>query len=641
MKQFFRRLIANVAEPTVSASIDTLDADPKVILEQGHALEDAGDFQGALRIYDQALDLAPRSPSVHLNRGNALKLFGRLEDASEAFSVSITLNPEFAAGHMNLGNLQLEKAEASNAESSYRKALGIRSQWPEAHFGLGCALQRLGKVQEAEEEFKTVVELKPEHASATVSLARIWVAQRHTVKALSILHSFLAIDPRNPTVNIAVAEIARSIGDSERAVVAYRNALETDANNRRLFSSYLFALNFLPEIGNAEILEEHVRYANCFATEAKSVWPRARFESGKKLRIGYVSPDFRRHSVSCFFEPLLTHHDRNEFEVYCYFNSVDRDHITERFEALSDGWCDIAQMDDSAVAARILGDEIDILVDLSGHTTGDRLGVFARRPAPVQFTWLGYLCTTGLQAMDYRICDRFTDPVDEAENWQVETPARLPDSQWCYQPQVTIPPSSTLPRLENGYWTFGSFNQATKLNPAVIEAWGVALAAIPESRLRIYGVTNELHAARIAQAMAEHGIGVDRLEIVGRIDVDAYFNAYRDVDIALDTFPYNGATTTCDALIMGVPVASVSGERPINRGGLSLLNAVGLGDWVVASAQNLGAMLQSQLDDPSRIAELRSMLPTKMRNSSLMDGARFSREVEALYLEAWRKKCGI
>lgn len=639
MKAFLRRLIANVAPPTSMSADGSENTDPNEIIIQGHALEDAGDVAGALKVYRQAVSVAPESPKAQLNLGNALKLLGRFDEARAAFEASIELNPEYAEGYMNLGSLHLEQESFSKAESSYRKALGFRPDWLELNFAMGSALRGLERLPEAREVFESVLLLNPRHGKAAASLAGLLASQGETKDALSVLRKALEVDHGNLHVNMALAEIAKTIGDSELVVDAYRAALHADPGNRALFSAYLFALNFLPKIGNDEILSEHKDYAARFAVDSSQDWPAIRLDPRKKLRVGYVSSDFRRHSVSCFFEPLLTYHDRATFEVVCYYNHATRDAITERFESLSDAWCDIVGMSDKAVDGRIRDDEIDILVDLNGHTTGNRLGVFAKMPAPIQFTWLGYLCTTGLEAMDYRLCDRHTDHIDIAELWQVEKPARLPDSQWCYQPQVTIPDVSALPRIHNGYWTFGSFNQASKLNSIVVDAWGSALAAIPNSRIRIFGVADSLHEERIRQGMAQHGIGDDRLDIVGRIDIDSYFNAYRDVDIALDTFPYNGATTTCDALIMGVPVATVAGDRPITRGGLSLLSSLGLNEWVADSVEALGAMLQRQVRDPEFVAKLRSSLPERMRTSVLMDGERFSKGIEAIYRNAWQKKC--
>jgi predicted O-linked N-acetylglucosamine transferase (SPINDLY family) len=355
------------------------------------------------------------------------------------------------------------------------------------------------------------------------------------------------------------------------------------------------------------------------------------------LKIGYVSADFRGHPVSCFIESLLRHHDRHRFEVHCFYSFPVRDVITERLAALVEHWHEIAGLSDEDVARRVRDNGIDILVDLGGHTLHNRLGVFARRPAPVQMTWLGYLCTTGLRAIDYRLCDAYTDPPGEAESWQVETPLRLPHSQWCFQPQVDLPSVSALPWQRNGFWTFGSFNQESKLNVPALRTWAKVLLGIPGSRLRLVGVTCDLVEEMIRGVFAEHEVDASRIDIIGRLPIEQYFPAYAEVDIALDTFPYNGATTTCDALLMGVPVATVAGHRSIARGGVSLLTTMALTDWIAPSADALVDVIAAQVNDPQRLIALRQSLPDRMRASAVMDGAAFAQAVEARYEQVARQ----
>ena len=263
--------------------------------------------------------------------------------------------------------------------------------------------------------------------------------------------------------------------------------------------------------------------------------------------------------------------------------------------------------------------------------------MLAAKPAPVQFTWLGYLCTTGLSTIDYRLCDTHTDPVGVAERWQTETPERLPDSQWCYQPQVEIPGPSPLPMLRNGHCTFGSFNQESKLNAVALDAWADVMSAIPNSRLRVIGISCDVVEDRIRCCLEARGIGPERLDVLGRVPIDAYFQCYREVDIALDSFPYNGATTTCDALLMGVPVATVAGARAIARGGASILTTAGLQDWIADSPAALPDLLRSRVADTAGLVRLRANLPERTRSSPLMDAARFARNVEAIYEAAWKR----
>lgn len=611
------------------------------LIKKGNQLEDGGDAESALTNYEQALAIEPESWRAHLNAGNALRLLGRSEEAVVRYRRSLGLNPDFAGAHVNLGNVLISTSEFALATESYRTAVRLRSDWPEAWFGLGCALERVPLPDQAAEAYMKALELDPAHAKVAANLAGLLMSRGDAREARSIIAESLRLHPQNVPLLLVQADIEKQLGECDSAAAAYRSALDIDPDDLAVRSSYLFALNFLEDIGVDALLTEHRKYG---AILARGVMPAARpsrKRSDRPLKIGYVSPDFRRHSVSCFIEPLLKHHDRSAVDVHCYYNHDTRDEITERFATLADHWLDIAGLDDADVAQRIAEDGIDILIDLAGHTSGNRLGVFARRPAPIQFSWLGYLCTTGVEAIDFRLCDPRTDPPGRSEAWQTEKPARLPNAQWCYQPQVSPPQPGPLPRVANGYWTFGSFNQASKLNTRLLNTWARLLDAIPDSHLRFVGITHSLMEEKIRTIFADRGISADRLEIVGRIPIDAYFSHYREIDIALDSLPYNGATTTCDALLMGVPVATVAGDRSIARGGVSLLSVVGLTEWIAASRDDFVEMMRTRTQDPEKMANLRATLPATMRASALMDGARFARDLEGVFQAAWNERASV
>jgi len=398
-------------------------------------------------------------------------------------------------------------------------------------------------------------------------------------------------------------------------------------------------MQMLPQSDPAAVVAEHRRYGEQLGSRVQRLSLHNTPLPDRRLRVGIVSPDLRRHPVAVFVEPVLRHLDRGAFEVRCYYTHERRDEITELLSGLSDGWQDAARLDDAALAHQVQLDGIDVLFDLAGHTAGQRLGVFARKPAPLQFTWLGYLATTGLDAMDYRLCDSYTDPVGLSEAWQVEVPARMPDSQWCYSPLFEIPAPGPLPRLKNGYWTFGSTNQMAKLNRRCLAIWARVLAKVSDSRLRILGVGDPWLEQRLLREFTANGIAAERLEFVGRLPLQEYFNAYRGVDILLDSFPYNGGTTTCDALIMGVPVATFAGDRSIARGGVSLLSVVGLADWIAPDEDGLAGLLIRKTADTDGLAALRAALPARMRVSPLMDGPRYARNLETLLRDAWRRWC--
>ncbi|MBS0556598.1 MAG: tetratricopeptide repeat protein [Proteobacteria bacterium] len=606
---------------------------PDVLIATGNAHEDRGEFETAREIYQRAVALSPDSARAHLNLGNALSALGNAGAALDCYRHAIELQANLLPAHLNVGALMLRTGDLAAAEAAYRRALEVDRGSAPAWTGLGCALD--SHSDEAGDAFFKALEFSPGHAGTVSRLAQWLRARGRARDALTHVRGALVMNPHDVVLLRTQGEILASVGEYADACAAYRHVLETAPQDWNAWSNLLWALNFLPCMDAQQILAEHRRYGEAIDRSLQTAQDAPARRERRRLKIGYVSADFRRHSVSCFIEPLLRHHDREVFEVHCFYNFAGGDEVTQRLFDLTEHWHDIAGMDDVEVAQRIRNNGIDILVDLAGHTAHNRLGVFARKPAPMQITWLGYLCTTGLRTMDYRLCDSHTDPVGVAEAWQVETPLRVQGSQWCYQPQVELPPPSPLPRLSNGYWTFGSFNQESKLNEPVLRAWAALLQAVPASRLRVLGVTCDLVRERICSIFGECGVAQARIDIDGRLPIDAYLAAYRDVDVALDTFPYNGATTTCDALLMGVPVATVAGDRAIARGGVSLLSTAGLADWIAPTPDALAVMVQAHLDDAQRLAALRAELPRRMRESPLMNGAAFAKNVEAVFEQAW------
>jgi predicted O-linked N-acetylglucosamine transferase (SPINDLY family) len=433
-------------------------------------------------------------------------------------------------------------------------------------------------------------------------------------------------------------EILRQIGEAGRALDVGRELVKRFPSDLAVWNEYLFTMAFAPGLTGEQLLAEHRAFGARIEEALVPMDPPAARRTGSRLRVGYVSADFRRHPVYCFVLPLLSNHDRTDFEIFCYYNHPAKDEMTERLRDCSDHWRDVASVGDEELATLVRTDEIDILVDLSGHTAGNRLGVFARRPAQVQFTWLGYLGTTGLSRMDFRLCDRFTDPEGIAERWQSEVPVRLPDSQWCYEPPYELPPAGALPRLERGHWTFGSFNQIPKLSEPALIAWARVLLEFPDSRLIVLGVNDSGAKRRVLATLVGAGVHESRIDIRGRVPIEEYFRTYQEVDVALDTFPYNGGTTTCDALALGVPVAAVAGSYSVSRSAVSLLSAVGLQEWVANDVAGLPGLIRARLADPGALSALRQELPSRFRSSALMDAARFTKGVEDAFRVSWNRR---
>jgi predicted O-linked N-acetylglucosamine transferase (SPINDLY family) len=353
---------------------------------------------------------------------------------------------------------------------------------------------------------------------------------------------------------------------------------------------------------------------------------------GRRLRLGYLSPDFNHHAVAYFIEPVLAAHDRTRVEVFCYASVAVPDRFTDRLRGLAEHWRDIARLDDDAAAALIRADNLDLLIDLAGHSARHRLLVLARRPAPVQATWIGYPNTTGLDAIDYRITDAVSDPVGQTEAWHSEKLVRLPANFSCYRPDDDAPAVNNLPAAAAGAVTFGCFNQFAKVTPEVIALWARLLAKLPGSRLLLKsrGLGDPGVAARVQAAFAAAGVGPARLILNGdELSVADHLGLYHKVDIALDPFPYNGTTTTCEALWMGVPVVTLAGSTHVSRVGASLLTHAGLAGWIAATPDDYVARAVAAVRDLPALAALRRGLREQVRTSPLCDAVRFTRGFEA------------
>jgi protein O-GlcNAc transferase len=638
----FKRLLGvrlPAGEPTDPDSSNVLAADASI--RDGNAEEDAGRFGDAISHYERAIKLTPRYWRAHVNLGNAMRASGRMADAVRSYRHAVELDPEQPNSHYNLGNALIASSLHSEALMSYRRATELNPAWSEAWLGLGCALEPADQ-QAAITAYRAALDLDKSNGLAATRLSLLLDRQGLQSDARDVIAECLRHAPRDIKARITYAhQLARS-GDAEAAVEVYGKLLAELPAHRELGSAYLFTLNFVFEIAVEDLLLEHRKIAQRISDSIERTEQTRKLSpahSNRRLKIAYLSPDFEAHPVANFVVPVLRNHDRQNFEVHCFHLNPSSDAITGLIRSLCDHWHEASELDDATLTKRIADNGIDILVDLAGHTTRNRMYVLARKPSPLQYSWLGYLGTTGLATIDYRISDHYTDPPETVHLSQVESPAYLPHSQWCYEPLTTIPPVNSLPWLTRGHWTFGSFNQGRKLHARTLALWARLLSGIPGSRILFMGITDQVLADRIAAIFSSHAIAEDRVTIRGRTSVTDYLESYNDVDIALDSYPYNGATTTFDALIMGVPVATMSGNRTITRGAASILRTLKLDDWIATSEDGFIDLVQHKCRDPAALAALRAELRTSIEASPLMDAPRFTRDLERLYREGWRKLC--
>jgi predicted O-linked N-acetylglucosamine transferase (SPINDLY family) len=360
------------------------------------------------------------------------------------------------------------------------------------------------------------------------------------------------------------------------------------------------------------------------------------------LRIGYVSPDFRNHSVAYFIEPVIREHSPDNFDVICYSHSFVQDHVTESIKQSAGDWRDITRASDDVAYKLIREDGIDILIDLAGHTGNNRLPLFARKPAPVQISWIGYPATTGLSAIDYKIVDEYTDPSGITDQFYTERLLRLPDTFLCYLPDASIPAVGSLPALSSGYITFGSFNHFSKISPMVFSMWQDILRKIPTARLVIKtrSLSDPTVRDSVMKTFRNEGIAEERLELLSwSPSRREHLDLYNRIDIALDTFPYHGTTTTCEALSMGVPVVTLAGDTHCSRVGVSLLSNVGLPELIAYTPESYIEKAVTLANDLEKLQSLRVTLRDKMTLSPLSDAKRFTANLEKCYREIWKQWC--
>ena len=533
----------------------------------GAAFKELGRLDEAVASYHKALAIKPDYAEAHYNLGIALQSLGKLEEAVTSYHKALAIRPDQAEAHNNLGAAFKKLGRLDEAVASCHEALAIQPDYAEAHINLGIALKELGRLDEAVASYHKALTIKPDYAEAHINLGNALRDLGKLEEAVASYHKALVIKPDYAEAHVNLGNALRDLGKLYEAVANYRKALAIKPDYAEAHSNLLFALNYGTEVTEVDFIEESRDWNRRHASVLAETLDHANDRSpDRRLRIGYVSPDMCRHSVSYFFEPLLAAHDPAAVEAFCYAEVAAPDATTWRLETLADHWRRTVGMNDAALAENIRADGIDILVDLAGHTAGNRLLVFARRPAPVQVSWLGYPNTTGLKAMDYRLVDAVTDPEDEAS----ETLVRLANGFLCYRPPDVAPPVA--PSRPAGPPIFGSFNNITKVTASCIELWSRILTEVPEARLLLKSrqladaATRELCRDRFAA----QNVAPERLELLGPLaSLESHLGLYADVDVGLDPFPYNGTTTTCEALWMGVPVVTLRGGHHRGRVGAS------------------------------------------------------------------------
>jgi predicted O-linked N-acetylglucosamine transferase (SPINDLY family) len=603
-------------------------------LNLGHALRGLGEPDEAAACYQRVAQLRPDDPGPLAELATLLMHRGDLDAAVARSEQALRLRPDWPEAYSNMGLALMALGRLEEARLSFEQALYLRPDLAQVHNNLGLALFNQGRLAEARLRFEQAIQLRPDLADARNNLGLACDAQGEPDEALASFERAVAIEPDHCGALSNLADACKNQGRAAEAITYYRRALASRPDDAPIHSNLLLALQYQSGADPRELLAEARRYARRHAEPRPGAFEPhpTRSPAGRRLRIGYVSPDFREHPVVSFLEPILAAHDHHHFEIVCYADVPHPDATTQRLQGYADGWRWLTGLSDAQVAELIRRDDIDILVDLAGHTGGNRLPAFARKPAPIQVSYLGYLGTTGLPAMDYYLTDAHADPPGLAEAHFQEQLIRLPECGFCYAPGPAPEVGPEPPALQSGRVTFGCLNNPAKVSDEVLAVWSRVLAACPDSRLLIRSWAGRSAEGRIRNLLAGRGIAPDRLAFAGRTASRLeYLGLYHALDIALDPFPYNGVTTTCDALWMGVPVIGLAGRMGVSRQGVRFLRTVGLDELLAETVDDYVRIATDLAGDRERLAALHAGLRRRMGRSPLMDASRLTRDLEAAY----------
>jgi predicted O-linked N-acetylglucosamine transferase (SPINDLY family) len=607
----------------------------------GNALRKSGEREQAIAAYRTAIGLKPDFAEAFGNLGVTLAEQNRLEEAIAAYRQAIALRPNFAKTHHDLGNALRDKGRTDEAMAAYRQAIALSPNDADAHNNLGNLLSGVGRADEAIAAYERAIAANPRLAEARTNLGNVLWQIGRLDEAIAACRAAIDLKPSSGIAFNTLGNALKDSGRVEEALAAFEKAMAIDPADAVAHSNLIYTLHFSAHCDAGTIAQRCRGWERQHAEPLRrDIPPHTNDRSPqRRLRIGYVSADLRLHPVGRFLSPLLAHHDKSQVEIFAYAQVVHPDATTERLRSHIDAWRDIGGLADAQVADLIRQDQIDILVDLTMHMANNRMLVFARKPAPVQVTYLAYCSTTGLETIDYRLSDPYLDEAEADETLYSEKTVRLAESYWCYEPISSAPPVGPLPALERGFVTFGCLNNLCKVTEGALSAWAGILHAVADSQLLLHARGGS-HRQMLLDRLQRNGIEPGRVRFADFLPVDKYLELNQQIDIALDSFPYGGGTTTLDALWMGVPVISLAGKTAVGRGGLSILSNLGLAELVADAEEEYVRRAGELAGDLDRLSTLRSTLRGRMERSPLMDAAGFARNIESAYRLMWRTWCG-
>ena len=633
-----------------------------------------GQFDEAVRYYGLALAVDPNFTDALFNLGNHYRKQGREAEAIEQYRLCLKVDPDHANAHYNLGTTHANIGQFADAEACFREVLRIEPKSKECTLRLGDLLLRTGRFEEGLVLFREYAADHPEDHRGLYNLGLALANANNPTEAIEFQHRALKLKPDYPEAHNAMALALELLGRKDDALFHYEKAVQAKPDFPDAWSNFavnlseqgrcddaiiclrrslhhrpdapaihsnlLLLLNYSPSVSAEQLRAEHEDWGQRFTTPVQPrPAPRPPLDPTRRLRIGYLSADFREHTIAPFIAALFQHHDRGAVEVFAYSNVLRDDDVTAKLRAAADHWRSIRALSDRDAAELIRTDGIDILIDLAGHTAGNRLIVCAHRPAAIQATLFGYPNTTGMEAIDFRITDPVSDPPGVTDSQYTEKCLRLSEVPWVYVPPADAPDVSASPAQGRKTFTFGCFNNASKLSDRCLESWAKLIQSLPGSRLILLAGQSQAAQKRLTHRFTKAGILRERVQLVTRLPRRQYFELYHGIDIALDPFPYNGGVTSGDALWMGVPVLTVAGGSYLSRQGVMMMLALGLPEFVAEDAEALIPLAKMWMSRRPELAQLRESLRERMRASPLADAPRYVRHLEASLRGEWAKRC--
>ena len=639
----------------------------------GMALVEQGQLKESVQVFDKSIQLKPDFAEAYNNRAAVLQKLERLDEAMQGYDKAIQLKPDYAGAYYNRGNALKNLRQLNEALEDYDKAIQLKPDYTKAYNNRGAVLQDLGRLNEAVQSYDRAIQLKPDYAEAynnrgntLKNLGQLDEALKNYDKAIQFKADYVeAYNNRGNTLkdlwqleeamqsyNKAIqlkpdytkaynnrGAGLQDLGQLDEAIKDYNKAIQLKPDFTEAYSNLLMTLNYTPHLNAIEHIELARKFGEIVTEKAETYSPDYQYlPAPERLRIGLVSGDLLNHPVGYFLESVLSSMDASKIELIAYPTTPKVDDLSERIKSFFSMWKPIYGKTDEAAAKLIGADGVHVLLDLSGHTSGNRLPMFGYKPAPVQVSWLGYFATTGLNEMDYLIGDPYVTPPKDDGNF-TEKVWRLPETRWCFTPPNVDVAIAEPPALKQGYVTFGCFNNATKVNDEVVALWAKVLEAIPTSRLllKTKQFRDQMARETIIQRFTAQGVNSKRIILEGPEDRQKYFAAYNKIDITLDPFPFTGGTTSVESLWMGVPLVTLAGDSLVSRQGVGVLMNAGLPDWIAEDEEEYVAKAVLFASDLDKLAMLRTGLRSQVLASPLFDAPRFAQNIGNALWEMWHQ----